>query len=153
MDFGSLAELIDLNRDKAVEFGSGNCDLNPTATRVQETEDRVRAKLPPSYLWFVNNYGGGEIYGEEIFSIYRVFRPESAGDIAVNTCRFRESGFISATEIALCANDFGEIFTLDVSVSSDDGEYAVYVRRGQYRVAYAENFAEFLAKRIQNQES
>ncbi|SFU58476.1 SMI1-KNR4 cell-wall [Aliiroseovarius crassostreae] len=129
-----------------------DCDLNPSMVRIQETEDLVGAKLPPSYLWFVKNYGGGEIYGEEIFSIYRVFQPESAGDIGVNTLRFREAGFIAQSEIALCSNDFGEIFTLDVSVHSDEGEYPVYVRRGKQREAYAENFAAFLAKRISNPE-
>lgn len=152
MDFTNLAKLIELNRGDAVEFGNANCDLNPSQVRVQETEDQVGAKLPPSYLWFVKNYGGGEIYGEEIFSIYRAFRPESTGDIGVNTCRFREAGFISPTEIVVCSNDFGEIFTLDVSVSCDNGEYPVYVRRGQQREAYAENFAAFLVKRIKNPE-
>ncbi len=152
MDFSDLAELIEHNRGDAVEFGNANCDLNPTSLRVQETEDLIGAKLPPSYLWFVNNYGGGEIYGEEIFSIYQSFRPESAGDIGVKTCQFRKAGFISSTEIAVCSNDFGEIFALDVSVLSDKGEYPVYVRRGRQREAYAENFAAFLAKRIRNPE-
>lgn len=59
MDFTNLAKLIELNRGDAVEFGNANCDLNPSQVRVQETEDQVGAKLPPSYLWFVKNYGGG----------------------------------------------------------------------------------------------
>ncbi|MFV0452192.1 MAG: SMI1/KNR4 family protein [Propioniciclava sp.] len=108
--------------------------------------------MPPSYLWFVDNYGGGEVYGEEIFSIYSTFRPESVGDLAVSTCRFREEGLTSPTEIAIWSTDFGEIFTLEALHVLNDAEYRVYVQRGPHREEYAENFADFLTKCIENPE-
>lgn len=150
MDFLGLEKLIENSRGNVVEFGNAVCDLNPTPNRVMETEDYIGAKLPPSYLWFVSNYGGGEIHGEEIFSIYRVFEKESVGDIGVNTGRYREDGFIEPTEIAVCVSGFGEIFTLDTANSEGDGEYRVFVRRGKHREVYAQNFAEFLVKRIED---
>lgn len=65
--FEGLKALIAEHTDEAVEFGDPNSDLGPTEERINETQELLGCKLPISYLWFVQNYGGGEIYGEEIY--------------------------------------------------------------------------------------
>ena len=37
---------------------------------ISKAEERLGFELPETYKWWLKNYGGGEIYGEEIFSIY-----------------------------------------------------------------------------------
>jgi len=152
ISFKNLAKLIDEHQNDGVELGDSNCDLNPTPKRIAETEDALGCKLPPSYLWFVKNYGGGEIYGEEICSIYPVFSEQSIGDIAYQTRWAQDKGFVSDTAIVICRNDFGEIFFMDSALLSEGGEYPVFVQAGAVSKVYAENFADFLLKRISNPE-
>ncbi|WP_132794633.1 SMI1/KNR4 family protein [Tenacibaculum skagerrakense] len=59
------------------EFGDGTSDV-----WIKKAEARLKVKFPPSYIWWLKNYGGGEINGEEIFSIYELdFDTVIGGDI------------------------------------------------------------------------
>jgi len=148
VNFSELSRLIEENMGDVVEFGNSSCDLNPSSERLKETEKLLGVKLPPSYLWFVKNYGGGEVYGEEIYSIYPVLSEQSVGDIAYQTKWFRDKGFVSKSDVVISSNNFGEIFFLNTSESDDLGEYPVYIKVGDSKMKYADNFAEFLYKRI-----
>lgn len=147
-----LADLIDKHSEDAVEFGDPNCNLAPTNERIEETEQILGCKLPPSYLWFVKTYGGGEVYGEEIYSIYPALSGQSAGDIAYQTRWFRERNFVRASDVVICSNDFGETFFLDSATCDQNGEYPVFIQGGNTTKKYANNFGEFLYKRISNPE-
>ncbi|WP_299289095.1 SMI1/KNR4 family protein [uncultured Tateyamaria sp.] len=148
--FDKLASLISDHSDDAVEFGDASCDLSPTDERVAETEELLGCKLPISYLWFVRNYGGGEVYGEEIYSIYPVLSEKSVGDIVYQTRWWREKGLVERTDIVVSSNDFGEVFYMDTSKKNADGEYPVCVKAGKIVQKYANRFDEFLSKRIEN---
>ena len=152
MNVHELAKIIEEYSDDVVQFGDSECDLSPSSERIRETEKLLECELPPSYKWFVKNYGGGEVYGEEIYSIYPVLSDYSVGDIVYQTKWFRDKGFVSELDIVVCSNDFGEIFFLDTSMKDDDFEYPVYIIIGENKKLYAESFAEFLYKRILNPE-
>lgn len=147
-----LEKLIAEYSGNGVEFGTASSDLSPTDERVAETENKIGCKLPPSYLWFVKNYGGGHVYGEEIFAIYPVLSDLSVGDIAYQTKSEREQGFVRDSAVVVCSNDFGETFYFDTSTQDDDGEYPVFVKAGANEKRYADGFAGFLYKRIENPE-
>lgn len=148
MDFDKLTSLINANIGDAVELGNANCDLNPSEKRIEETEKILGVKLPESYIWFVKNYGGGEVYGEEIYSIYPELSEQSVGDISYQTKWFREKSLVGSSDVVICSNDFGETFFFDTSKGNDKGEYPVYVKAGTSQKKYADSFAEFLYKRI-----
>ncbi|RED43069.1 SMI1/KNR4 family protein [Aestuariispira insulae] len=152
MILDDLKKLIEDSSDDDVEFGDPSCDLSPTGARIQETEGALGVALPPSYLWFVQNYGGGEVYGEEIYSIYPALSEESVGDIVYQTRWARQKKLVKPDAVVVCSNDFGEIFYLDPSETDIDGEYPVVVKAGENEIRYAASFAEFLFKRISDPE-
>ncbi|MDD7911538.1 SMI1/KNR4 family protein [Pseudovibrio exalbescens] len=148
-----LEQLIAEYSGNGVEFGNSSSDLSPTDERVAETESKIGCKLPPSYLWFVKNYGGGHVYGEEIFAIYPVLSDLSVGDIAYQTKAEREQGFVGSSAVVICSNDFGETFYFDTSARDNEGEYPVFVKAGATEKKYADSFAGFLYKRISDPEA
>ena len=152
MILDDLKKLIENSSGDDVELGDADCDLSPTDERIEETEGALGIKLPPSYLWFVRNYGGGQIYGEEIYSIYPVLSEQSVGDIAYQSRWAREKKLVKADAVVVCSNDFGEIFYLDPSEATPDGEYPVVVKAGKIEKRYADSYADFLFKRISDPE-
>ncbi|QEM80898.1 SMI1/KNR4 family protein [Halomonas binhaiensis] len=152
MRLDDLDLLIEEYNGDAVEFGDSNCDLSPTEERIRETECLIGCKLPPSYLWFVKKYGGGEVYGEEIYSIYPVLSEQSIGDVSYQTKWSRDRGLVENSDVVICSNDFGETFVLDSASPGEDGEYPVYLKAGASKKEYATSFGEFLYKRISNPE-
>ena len=148
----ALSKLISEHSDDGVEFGDSHCELSPTERRIDETEAALGCKLPPSYLWFLKKYGGGEVYGEEIYSIYPVLSKQSVGDVVYQTRWSRSRNFVNETAIVVCTNDFGEIFYMDTSSSDEAGEYPIFVKAGREERKYADTFADFLFKRISDPE-
>ena len=72
---------------KAIESHADIINFGSTSDAVDDhwitkSEDYLGVKLPESYLWFLKNYSGGEIAGEEIYSIYGMeFENINGGDI------------------------------------------------------------------------
>ena len=66
MDYESIRKLIKENRQQINfgEFGHG-----PLDDWIDKAQARLGVKFPPSYIWWLKNYSGGEIYGDEIFSV------------------------------------------------------------------------------------
>ena len=145
--FKDLALLISINANKSLNFGSK--DDAPSPDWVECAERSLGCKFPPSYLWFLNNYGGGEVYGNEIFSIYQhPFDGTGSGDVVAMTLQDRLNGFILSTDVSVCCTDFGEIFVLDSISANNDGEFPVIKIEGKKRDLYANNFGEFLLRFI-----
>lgn len=144
-----LERFVSANSGTSIEFGSK--DNAPSPDWVKRAEEALECKFPPSYLWFLNNYGGGEVHGNEIFSIYQLpFEEVFGGDVVAKTLLDRSSGFILKTDVAICTTDFGEIFVLDSSNANVDGEFAVTRILGQQREPYANSFDKFLIKFVGN---
>lgn len=146
MDYDYVSKVIDEARGKAVDFGDANSVLVPSEVRIGETESLLEQKLPASYLWFLRNYGGGTIFGDQIFSIFGEYSNQNMMDVAARTLSDRKNGFIDANEISICFTDFGEQFLLDASANGL--EYPVIRKTGGLRKVVAENFAEFLVSMI-----
>ena len=119
-------------------FGEGISD-----EWITKAEERLHFIFPESYKWWLKNYMGGEIYGEEIFSIYGLyFDRVVGGDIVYINELNREEGFSNSEQLVICEGEDG-MFYFQKQESLTD-ELAVF-RDGEY---YASDFIEFLLKRI-----
>ena len=119
-------------------FGEGISD-----EWITKAEERLHFIFPESYKWWLKNYMGGEIYGEEIFSIYGLDFDSVVGrDIVYINELNREEGFSNSEQLVICEGEDG-MFYFQKQESLTD-ELAVF-RDGEY---YASDFIEFLLKRI-----
>ena len=119
-------------------FGEGISD-----EWITKAEERLHFIFSESYKWWLKNYMGGEIYGEEIFSIYGLDFDSVVGrDIVYINELNREEGFSNSEQLVICEGEDG-MFYFQKQESLTD-ELAVF-RDGEY---YASNFIEFLIKRI-----
>ena len=119
-------------------FGEGISD-----EWITKAEERLHFIFPESYKWWLKNYMGGEIYGEEIFSIYGLdFDRVVGGDIVYINELNREEGFSNSDQLVICEREDGMFYFQ--KQESLTNELAVF-RDGEY---YASDFIEFLIKRI-----
>lgn len=129
-----------------INFGSENDYVGDDW--VERAESVLGYPLSPSYLWFLQNYGGGEIGSEEIYSIYGMeFDGVCGGDIVYHHIIGRNAGW-DTSKLLVSETDFGESFMFDCS-SVFEGEYPVLQRlpSGEL-IHYATDFYGFLYKRI-----
>ncbi len=125
------------------EFGSG-----VTEYCINKAEKRLRVKFPPSYVWWLKNYGGGEIHGEEVFSIYEMdFDRVVGGDIVYINELNRKNGLFLENELVIQENNEGESYFMDLSKTNEDGEAPIYI--DITRSLYASDFLDFLRKKIE----
>ena len=119
-------------------FGEGISD-----EWITKAEERLHFIFPESYKWWLKNYMGGEIYGEEIFSIYGLDFDSVVGrDIVYINELNREEGFSNSEQLVICEGEDGMFYFQ--KQESLTNELAVF-RDGEY---YASDFIEFLLKRI-----
>ena len=119
-------------------FGEGLSD-----EWITKAEERLHFIFPESYKWWLKNYMGGEIYGEEIFSIYGLDFDSVVGrDIVYINELNREEGFSNSEQLVICEGEDGMFYFQ--KQESLTNELAVF-RDGEY---YASDFIEFLLKRI-----
>lgn len=145
MTLDELEKFIEANSGASIEFGTA--EQAPSSDWVRKAETALGCVLPTSYRWFLANYGGGEIHGDEVFSIYQMpFESVVGGDVVGRTLGDRKSGLLKDTEIAICATDYGEIFVLDTKADQIDGEFPVLRVIGQNREEYAGSFGDFIVK-------
>lgn len=113
---------------------------------INRAEERLGFELPNSYKWWLKNYGGGEIYGEEIYSIYEQdFDTVVGGDIVYMYELNRKNKNYFDNAVVICeTND--DVFYFDLSMENDENEYPIYSLNDNKR--YADDFIEFLKKRI-----
>lgn len=123
-----------------INFGSS--DDSPGLEWIGKAEKELGIVLPDDYKWFLNEYGGGEICGEEIYSIYCMpFNEAVGGDLVYqNTIAYKN---IPLGKIVLSNTDFGEEFYFKV-----DDLKKVYMKVGDREGVYAENFIEYIHKRL-----
>lgn len=119
-------------------FGEGISD-----EWITKAEERLHFIFPDTYKWWLKNYMGGEIYGEEIFSIYGLdFDSVVGGDVVYINELNREEGFSNSNQLVICEGEDGMFYFQ--KQKSLTNELAVF-RDGEY---YASDFIEFLIKRI-----
>ncbi|UNH44164.1 SMI1/KNR4 family protein (plasmid) [Moellerella wisconsensis] len=72
-------ELIDLFNEHADLINMGTSVDAPGQEWIESAEKALSVNFPDDYKWFLNNYGGGDICGEEIYSIYCLSFDEAIG--------------------------------------------------------------------------
>lgn len=141
-----VEELVDLHSD-FVSFGRESDAVGEDW--LARAESRLGLVFSPSYRWFLNKYKGGEICGEEIFSVYGIdFDDVSGGDVVHQHLLDLESGLTNDHSLVVSRTDLGEVFFFDYDGCAGS-EVPVRLRlpSGE-NVAYAADFFEFLVKRI-----
>ncbi|MDB4905048.1 MAG: / family protein [Mucilaginibacter sp.] len=144
--YEEVVTLINENLDNINfgEFGKGVSDF-----WINSAQARLNVVFPPSYVWWLKNYSGGEILGDEIYSVYeKDFDTVVGGDIVYVNELERKDNFTDNTQLVIQTNDQGEIFYFDLLQISANGEYPVYRDRGGYKHKYADDFLAFLSGRI-----
>lgn len=118
---------------------------------IRKAEERLGLALPPSYKWWLKTYGGGHIYGDEIFSIYEIeFEEAAGGDIVYMAIINEESGLYGKDKLFICDPGTDEAWYFDTTRPGEGGEYPVYLldyTDGSSSL-YADSFADFLEKKI-----
>lgn len=141
MNFERIKQIIEEYSD-IVEFGQGISDF-----WIEKAQDRLEVKFPPSYIWWLKNYGGGEINGEEIFSIYELdFDTVVGGDIVYINELNRKNGISVNSHLTIQENDQGESYYINLEERDMDGECPVYIDLNSCK--YADNFLDFIEKKI-----
>lgn len=139
--FDHIRALIEAHRDIAdfADFGDGVSD-----EWIALAESALGFRLPESYKWWLRNFSGGEVGGEEIYSIYcDDFDSVSGGDIVyMYRQQARQDRYVP-----ICHSDIDGVFSFDRGLPCKDGEYSIVSEAtGQ---VYASDFLEFLRKRIE----
>lgn len=133
----------DRSRTEFAEFGKG-----VNEEWIDKAESALGFKLPTSYKWWLRNYGGGEINGEEVYSIYEQdFDTVVGGDLVYMHRLNQSSGLLGPKQIAICHSDIDGVFFFDLTESPKDAEYPVVSAATGH--TYAIDFLDFLRKRIE----
>jgi len=108
-------------------------------------------KLPKSYVWFLKNYSGGEVFHEEIYSIYGIdFDTISGGgDIVYQHLTKLKNNITSSEHVTISETDLGETFFFDFS-KYEENECPIYLRLPSgTAIKYSSDFYGYLKKRIE----
>ncbi len=139
MNYKRTKKIIEENTEVVEfgEFGQGVSD-----EWIEKAQSRLRVKFPPSYIWWLKNYSGGEINGEEIFSIYELeFDSVIGGDIVYMNELNRKDGISNINQLVIQENDQGEVYYFNLNIVDENGEYPVYVDITESK--YSDNFLIF----------
>ena len=144
MNYDRIIELISQNQE-IVDFGEfGN---GVSAEWIEKAEKRLGLKFPPSYIWWLKHYSGGEVNGEEIFSIYELdFDSVIGGDVVYINKLNRANGSSDHSMVVIQETDFGETYFFYLPEIDDKGETPVFLNTIENK--YADNFVDFLIRKI-----
>jgi hypothetical protein len=141
--YQEIIDLISKSGDivEFADYGNGVSDA-----WIKKAELRLGFKLSKSYKWWLKNYSGGEIYGEEIFSIYEIEFDEVVGGDLVYMHELNQKTHNSeSNEVIICeSND--DVYYFNLNVKNAEGDFPVFSLNK--KTQYAADFIEFLKKRI-----
>ncbi|WP_273724534.1 SMI1/KNR4 family protein [Bartonella sp. AU18XJBT] len=145
-DVAVLIDKVNKYDDEIINFGTAKNAVDDLV--IEKAEKTLGLQFTSSYKSFLKNYKGGEIGGEEIFSLYKECgEGVPVGDIVYQNLLDRKDGFATPEQLVV-SYDLDETFYFDYT-QFRDGECPLYVKipsgASHY---YASNFYEFLCKRI-----
>ena len=142
----TLKSLIESNSE-SIEFGSEEDAVD--SKWLEKAEKELAVEFTDSYRWFLKNYAGGEIGGDEIYSIYGMdFDAVNGGDIVYQNKMSRKNGLTGNDRLIFMETDLGEVFFFDYSqLEGNECPVKIKYPSGKTEV-YAGNFYEFLFNRI-----
>ncbi len=144
MNFEYIKKLIEENSEicEFANFGDGVSE-----EWIEKAQLRLNCKFPQSYIWWLKNYSGGEINGEEIFSIYEQdFDTVVGGDVVYMNELNRKNKTSTNQQLVIQENDQGEAYYFNLNEKDSNGEYPICIDVSGEK--YANNFLEFLEKKI-----
>lgn len=148
-DYDSVMNLIEAHSAEISFWPPGN---GASEEWIQRAEESLGVNLPPTYKWFLREFGFGDIGHEEIYGILEEeFETAVGGDVVYNFLVRRKSGTAAQNQLVLCDNDGDEIFYFKLDSPGEDGEFPVF-RIDHMEGSdepYADDFLEFLKKRIE----
>lgn len=141
--YDEIKKIIE-NAEDNVEFASFGDGI--TDEWIELAEKRLNVNFPESFKWWLRNYNGGEVFGEEIYSIYGVdFDTVVGGDIVyINELSRKEN--VDFVDKLIISEPNDEIFYFDLSKGLIEGEYSIYEYYSKTK--YADSFLQFLKRRI-----
>ncbi|CDG17529.1 SMI1/KNR4 family protein [Xenorhabdus doucetiae] len=135
-------KLLDLFVQHSDLLNMGNTDDAPSTEWIEKAESALSLTLPDDYKWFLGRFGGGDICGDEIYSIYCIpFEEAVGGDLVYQNTIAND--YLNEGRLVVSNTDFGEEFYFDTRELK-----AIYVALGEEHKLYASNFIEFLYKRL-----
>jgi len=145
----SIAKLQSLIQSNLSIVNFGTSEDAVSDEWIAKAEAALNRPLPESYKWFLHEYAGGEIGGEEIYSIYGLpFDSANGGDIVFQNMASRKAKLLDDDKLVVSETDLGEVFYFDYS-NFHNGECPILLRMPSGEsVRYADDFYEFLLKRI-----
>jgi hypothetical protein len=151
----SFAELEELRQKypELLNVGDNTGEDRCPREWITQAEAALGVKFPPSYVRFLLRYGGGELGGNEISSLYGPREPEvtAIGDVVRATVGDWEL-WNSPRHLVLLMDQEGDVkYYLDTSSANSDGEYPVVrwaIEAREKLVHCADNFVEFLVQRM-----
>ncbi|WP_375651101.1 SMI1/KNR4 family protein [Bartonella sp. OT172YNZD] len=142
-----VVELVDKYNGDIINFGTEDDAVGDLV--IEKAEKALGLQFTSSYKSFLEHCKGGDIGGDEIYSLYENPIGVPFGDIVFqNLNYYRKNGFVTPEQLAVSRTDFGETFYFDYT-QFRDGECPLYVMLPSEDCEYyASNFYEFLCKRI-----
>jgi hypothetical protein len=147
INYDEIKKIIE-NESENVDFGDIECGA--TDEMIKTAEKELCVPLPESYKWWLKNYGGGEVFGYEIYSIYEEDDDDELDEIDCGDIvnRYKTCGStynLKDNLIPVCETD-EELFCFLVSDNVQGNEYPIYEVNANTK--YADNFIDFLKKFI-----
>ncbi|MBB4077353.1 hypothetical protein GGR08_001684, partial [Bartonella fuyuanensis] len=124
-DVAVLIDKVNKYDDEIINFGTAKNAVDDLV--IEKAEKTLGLQFTSSYKSFLKNYKGGEIGGEEIFSLYKECgEGVPVGDIVYRNLLDRKDGFATPEQLIVCDADFDETFYFDYT-QFRDGECPIYV--------------------------
>ncbi|WP_375622838.1 MULTISPECIES: SMI1/KNR4 family protein [unclassified Bartonella] len=141
-----VLELVNKYNGDIINFGTEDDAVGDLV--IEKAEKALGLQFTSSYKSFLEHCKGGDIGGDEIYSLYEHPIGVPFGDIVFQNLLDRKDGFVTPEQLAVSRTDFGETFYFDYT-QFRDGECPLYVMLPSEDCEYyASNFYEFLCKRI-----
>ena len=131
MNYQKIRSLIEENSDivNFSEFGEG-----VQKSWIDKAQNILGLAFPPSYIWWLENFKGGDIDGDEVFSVYeREFSTFKGGDIIYMYDPNRTGSLLSLGRLYILINDFGEGYYFALDQMGERGEYPIFEKKSNTR--------------------
>lgn len=145
-----IKDLDNLMKDypEDIELWGKEFSIDPKDQK--KAEDKIGLPFTSSYKWFLSNLGGGELFGDEIYSIYNTGsdREICTGDIVYNHVCNIDNGLYVKDRLYFFTTSLGESFYFNYK-HFQNGECPIFIgSHTEEGALYAANFYGFLVKFI-----
>lgn len=129
-------------------FDFGDFGTGTSLAWIEKAQRRLKVVFPASYCWWLQHYGGGQIYGDEVFSIYEQDFDQVVGGDVVYMNELARRRQWPAEHLQIMCTDQALDFYIDLTQVIGATESPVYVSQGKNTRLYATNFFDFLEKQL-----